>query len=396
MVYLRYRGSHLKTLWQSDAMAEEFRPMMARGWSCHLVLERLPEDLSWLQGFHDLGIQIHCITRPRSRFDWFCIQQSRRLFRRIGADIVVCENIHSSPMIAAAAAGVPVRIWIKRAMNSGFEQCQKAGFKNRLVPTVRLTAFLATRVAAVSRAVQQELIGLGVKPEKILLWPNPRQTTHLVPASDRMEVRERLGFAPDAVVFVSVGHAVAVKGWDLLIRAFAHVTKIDARARLLLVGSVERPDERAVGDALRKEVSCLNIVDSVVFTGHTGEVKAFLAAADVFVMSSRSEGFSFALIEGLEAGLPCVATRVGVAEDVIRPGHNGLLVERGREQPLAEAMITLCRDDALRRLLALNAFVPGCIPTLPEYAERLASDMEALRRNSEQKSPVTKNHSSHA
>ncbi len=359
-------------------MAGEFRPMAARGWSCHLVLERLPEDLSWLQGFHDLGVQIHCIARPRSRFDWRCIQEARRLFCRIGADIVLCENIHSSPMIAAAAAGVPVRIWIKRAMNSGFEQCEKPGFKNRLVPTVRLTALLATRVAAVSRAVQQELIGLGMKQEKILLWPNPRQTTHLVPASDRTKVRERLGFAPNAVVFVSVGHAVAVKGWDLLIRAFAQVVRIDSRARLLLVGSMERPEERAVGDALRKEVSCLNMVDSVVFTGHTGEVKAFLAASDVFVMSSRSEGFSFALIEGLEAGLPCVATRVGVAEDVIRPGHNGLLVERGQEQPLAEAMITLCRDDALRQRLALNAFVPACIPSLPEYAEHLASDMDIL------------------
>ena len=395
MVYLRYRGSHFKTAWQTDTMVAEFRPMAARGWACHLVLERLPEDLSWLQGFHDLGVQIHCISRPRGKFDWQCIRQACRLFRKIGADIVICENIHSSPMIAAAAARVPVRIWIKHAMNSCFEECRQPTFKDRISLTTRLSSFLATRVAAVSRAVQQEVIGLGVPGHKILLWPNPRQTGQLRPAGDRTRLRKSLGFAADDIVFVSVGHAVPVKGWDLLIGAFAQAAVADPRARLLLVGSMDRSEERAVAGALLADVARLNLTDRVTFTGHTEAVSSFLRASEVFVMSSRSEGFSCALIEGLEAGLPCIATRVGVAEDVIRPGHNGLLVERGQKQPLTEALITICRDDALRRRLALNAFVPGCIPTLPEYAELLANDIAALRLAG-QNPPVMKSHASHA
>ncbi len=396
MVYLRYRGSHFKTAWQTDTMVAEFRPMAARGWSCHLVLERLPEDLSWLQGFRELGVQIHCIPRPRRKFDLNCIRQARRLFRKIGADIVICENIHSSPMIAAALARVPVRIWIKHAMNSCFEECRQPKFKDRISLTTRLSSFLATRVAAVSKAVKQELIGLGVSEHKILLWLNPRQTGQWHPAGDRAGLRKSLGFAVDDVVFVSVGHAVPVKGWDLLVQAFAKVAAVDDRARLLLVGSMDRSEERAVAGALRADVARLNLTDRVTFAGHTEAVSSFLRASEVFVMSSRSEGFSYALIEGLEAGLPCVATRVGVAEDVIREGHNGLLVERGQEQPLAEALITLCRDDALRRRLALNAFVPGCIPTLPEYAERLAREMEGLRLTPGQNAPAMNNHSSHA
>jgi glycosyltransferase involved in cell wall biosynthesis len=395
MVYLRYRGSHFKTGWQADALLEEFRPMAKRGWGCHLVLEWLPEDLSWLQGYHELGVQIHCIPRPRSRFDWKCIAAARCLFRRLRPDIILCENIHSSPMIAAAAARVPVRIWIKHAMNSCFEECRQPGFKDRLMITTRLTCSLATRVLAVSGAVRTELTDLGISQEKILVRPNPRQFSYLPEAQGRAAIRTELGYATSDVVFVSVGHAVPVKGWDLLVQAFAKLAAVDARARLLLVGGISRSGETHFAAALKSAVDRMELGDRVHFTGHTPEIPSFLAASDVFVMPSRSEGFSCALIEGLEAGLPCIATRVGVAEDVIRPGHNGLLVERGQEQPLTEALITICRDDALRRRLALNAFVPGCIPTLPEYAELLANDIAALRLAG-QNPPVMKSHASHA
>ncbi len=370
--------------------------MAKRGWGCHLVLEWLPEDLSWLQGYHELGVQIHCIPRPRSRFDWKCIAAARCLFRRLRPDIILCENIHSSPMIAAAAARVPVRIWIKHAMNSCFEECRQPGFKDRLMITTRLTCSLATRVLAVSGAVRTELTDLGISQEKILVRPNPRQFSYLPEAQGRAAIRTELGYATSDVVFVSVGHAVPVKGWDLLVQAFAKLAAVDARARLLLVGGISRSGETHFAAALKSAVDRMELGDRVHFTGHTPEIPSFLAASDVFVMPSRSEGFSCALIEGLEAGLPCIAARVGIAEEVIRPGQNGLLVERGQEQSLAEAMITLCRDDALRRRLALNAVVPGCIPTLPEYAERLANDMEALRRTLGQIPPVMKSHASHA
>ncbi len=358
--------------------------MATRGWSCHLVLEWLPDDSSWIQGYHNLGVQIHCLARPRTRFDWKCIKDARRLLQRLRPDIILCENIHSSPMIAAAAARVPVRIWIKHAMNSCFEECRQPRFKDRLMITTRLTCSLATRVLAVSGAVRNELVDLGINKVKILVRPNPRQFSYLPEAQSRAAIRTALGYAGSHVVFVSIGHAVPVKGWDLLVQAFAKVAAVDTRARLLLVGGINRSGETHFAAALMAAVGRKGLDDRVRFTGHTPEIASFLAASDVLVMPSRSEGFSCALIEGLDAGLPCVAARVGIAEDVIRAGHNGLLVERGQEQPLAEALITICRDDDLRRRLALNAFVPGGIPTLPEYAEGLASDFEILV---ERKSP---------
>jgi len=380
MIYLRYRGSHFKTAWQTSTMVEEFRPMAARGWQCHMVLERMPEDASWLNGLLELGVQFHCQPRPRKRFDWHTIRQACRLFRRLRPDAVVCENIHSSPLLAAALAGVPVRVWIKHAMNAGFESGCPEGLRDRLMPSVRLSVALATRTLSVSRAVFDELRRLGIPERKLLLRPNPRHgLLQPVRADCRASARQKFGYGPQDLVFVSTGHAVPVKGWDLLLPAFAQTVAADPRARLLLVGGMDRPEERGFAENLRAAASRLKVADRVTFTGHTEDVAGCLAASDVFVMSSRSEGFSHALIEALEAGLPCIATRVGVAEDVIRPGANGILVERCQVAPLAEAMRELCRDDALRARMAAQASVPGSIPTLPDYAERLADDLASLR-----------------
>ena len=102
-----------------------------------------------------------------------------------------------------------------------------------------------------------------------------------------------------------------------------------------------------------------------------GSVSGSLAASDVFVIPSRSEGYCLALVEAMSAGLPCVCTRVGIAPDVIRHGWNGLLVDRENCKELAEALLLLTRDPQLRENLAREAAASKVAPSLGEYAERL-------------------------
>src|SRR5690606_5639725 len=114
--------------------------------------------------------------------------------------------------------------------------------------------------------------------------------------------------------------------------------------------------------------------DRIRFSGHVENVADYLHAADVFVMPSRSEGFSNALVEALEAGLPCIATRVGIAEDVIEHGHNGFLVERNQVETLSTAMDAILSDSTLRVRLASHAAAPAHVPTIRQYAAKLAED----------------------
>lgn len=379
-VFLRYWGSHFKSARAANVMAAEFQPLVRRDWKCHLVVERLPEDPDWMQGLEELGVEIHREARPVSKYDWKCALRVRRLCRRLGADILVCENMHLPPLFGAAMAGAPVRIWIKHAMNTSFEESLAPGWKEKLALSTRLSCALATRVITVSGAIRDELEEIGISRQKILVRPNPRRLGSGDALENRVVFRAGLGFDEDHVVITTVGHAVRVKGWDLLVRAFAQAASGDARLRLCLVGSLEHPEERKCFASLEADIARLEIKKKVIFTGHVQNVAAYLQAADLFVMPSRSEGCSYALIEALEAGLPCVATRVGVADEVIESGVNGFLVDRNDEAALADAIRKATSNDELRAVLAENACVPDSIPNLTDYGENLANDFEFLLR----------------
>jgi glycosyltransferase involved in cell wall biosynthesis len=376
-VILRYWGSHFKSRRQVALFAAELRPLIDRGWSCHMVVERKPDDSAWLQELLDMGVHIEYERRPRANFDSRSVWRVYCLCRRIGATVLHCDNLHTSPLLGAFLARVPVRVWSKRAMNSHFEEGRESTFRERLAFATRLSCLLATRVIAVSNAVKTELVALSVPAAKILLRHNPRRLGPLM-ESARGATRKSWGFAEADVVIVTIGHAVPVKGWDILLRAFCTVAQVEPRAKLVLVGSYGAGSEDPFVAEINRCVTTPILRGKVFFTGHISNVDAALQAADIYVSPSRSEGFSYALIEGLDAGLPCVASRVGIAEDAIQSGVNGLLVERGDETALADALSRLICDDELRKRFAHHARVPACIPTMEQYAERMAVDYETL------------------
>lgn len=342
------------------------------------MLERLPEDKSWLEKITVMGIQLHCVPRPASNWDYQALRRIRALCRRVRPHVVHCDNIHLVPLAAAWLARVPVRIWHKRSMNRAFEECRPVTLKDRISITTRLSCWFATRIIAVSNAVKAELVALRMPPEKIMVRINPRR---LGPVRSRLSptaLRQELGFGESDVVVVTAGRAAPVKGWDILVRAFRRVAEADPRARLLLVGSYEAPAENAFAKALKVYLAEQHLERRVRFAGYVGDLQPLLVANDLYVSPSRSEGNSNALIEALEMGLPCVATRVGDAAEAVRQGHNGLLVERGDAEGLARALLQLVKNDALRKQFAANATVPDSIPTLENYAEQLASDRDQL------------------
>ena len=378
LVLLRYWGSHFKFQRQVEAFVAEFRPLVRRGWRCHLVLEREPEDPAWLRELRELGVMIECMPRPRSNFDRRAVVGVFQLCRRLRPSLVVCTNMHSNTLLGAWLARVPVRLWCKEAMNSAFEEGLPPTWRNRLVLSVRISSFLATRVVAVSSAVKNELVQLGIAARRIVVRHVPRRLGRSGVTVDRGQIRRSLGVAEEHLVIATVGHAVPVKGWDVLVRAFAQVVAKVPRARLVLVGSISAGHEQKHHAELLAYLAGQNLSEKVIFAGHRPDVPAVLAAADLFVLPSRSEGCSYALIEALEAGRPCVITRVGAAQEVVRDGINGLIVERGDQAALAQGLTRLAQDDTLRQQFAAWAVIPDCIPTLETYSEQMAADYEAL------------------
>jgi glycosyltransferase involved in cell wall biosynthesis len=165
-------------------------------------------------------------------------------------------------------------------------------------------------------------------------------------------LRESLALPSQACVVLYVGRLEAVKGGDVLLRAWARLVD-ESGSRSLLLAMVGGGSERGRLIQLSRE---LGIASSVRFVGLSDRVSDWLHVADLFVLPSRSEGLSNALLEAMACGLPAVATAVGGTPEVIKDGMNGLLVPADDESALANALGHLVDDPDLARLLGAAAY----------------------------------------
>jgi len=147
------------------------------------------------------------------------------------------------------------------------------------------------------------------------------------------------------------------KGVDILIQALAKVFAEEKHVRLLVLGSGPMIGE------MENMVRSLNMKQSVEFVGFVNEVEEYLRKADLFILPSRTEGMSNALLEAMSYGIPCIATNVGGNGELmggegkeIRSGEfvtakNGLLVNADDVNGLSEAILYLLRHPEQREEL---------------------------------------------
>jgi glycosyltransferase involved in cell wall biosynthesis len=142
---------------------------------------------------------------------------------------------------------------------------------------------------------------------------------------------------------VMVGRLQAPKDALTLVRALAELPR-GAYEAVIVGDGPDRP-------ALESEVRRLGLASVVRLTGERNDVAQLLAASDVFVLSSRSEGLPLSILEAMAAGLPVVATNVGGVVELVLEGETGFLVPPGDPQSLVGALERLLDDSALRRRL---------------------------------------------
>ena len=207
---------------------------------------------------------------------------------------------------------------------------------------------LARSIVAVSEGVKQDLVRhFSIAPERIAVVPNPLDGERIRRAG-REAVHgdeERSG----SRLIVSVGRLVHLKGFDVLIRAFAKL-RLSPAPRLLIIGEGE---QRAELEALIAE---LDVRDRVALLGAQPNPWRYMARADVVALASRSEAFPNVIGEALALGRPVIATECspGVAEYLDR-GRYGMLVPPNDVDALAAGLHQLLSDESLRRRLAAAA-----------------------------------------
>ena len=203
------------------------------------------------------------------------------------------------------------------------------------------------RIVAVSQEIRRELASHGFGSDRIVDIPNGVDAVRFAPPADPEAARCAAGLGPDTVLFL--GRLDPQKGLDVALEAWAEVVRRRPGARLAVAG------EGPSGAALQGQAARLGLGDAVRFLGVSETPETLLQGSEVFLLPSRSEGMSNALLEAMATGLPCVATRIGGNGELLRHGENGLLIPPGDAGALAETLLGLLQDPALRRRLGSAA-----------------------------------------
>jgi teichuronic acid biosynthesis glycosyltransferase TuaC len=206
-----------------------------------------------------------------------------------------------------------------------------------LRPHLARTLKAAARVFSVSDSLRRLAIELGVPAEKTEVVGNGVDVERFHPV-DRAAARSRYGIPENAQVLVSVGALVERKGMHRVIDCLPALIQKHANLHYLIVGGGSpEGDSRA---ELTAQVARLGLAGRVHFLGPLppDELKWPLSASDVFVLSTRNEGWANVFLEAMACGLPVVATDVGGNAEVVCRDELGSIVPFGDEAALQQAL----------------------------------------------------------
>lgn len=164
-------------------------------------------------------------------------------------------------------------------------------------------------------------------------------------------LRARLELPATALLIGSLGNVRPAKDYASLIRAARRVVDASPSAHFVIAGDTQS----SLMPGLQALIAELGLGNHVHFLGHVSDSAEYLSQLDIFVLSSRSEGFSIATIEAMASSLPVVVTRCGGPEEIVVDGETGLMVEPENPQALATAILALIDEPALGTALSAAA-----------------------------------------
>lgn len=204
------------------------------------------------------------------------------------------------------------------------------------------------RLITVSEGLRGDLVNqLRIDPDKISAISNGVDLEEV-----QQKAREPLDHpwfaAGQPPVILGVGRLVAQKNFGMLVRAFASARKA-MPMRLLILGS--GPQQTM----LLRLAERLRLSKDVALPGHAANPFPYLSRASVFVLPSRWEGMSNALLEALASGCPAIATRCSGSAEILQDGKWGTLIPVENEDALASAIVQMLRNPPSRERLVRRA-----------------------------------------
>jgi glycosyltransferase involved in cell wall biosynthesis len=272
---------------------------------------------------------------PRNEIDLAAAWRLSRVLKQLMPDVIHAHDPHGVAMAATArsiASPSPMprliatrRIEFRVARNS-FSRWKYG----------QVDCFVA-----ISEAVRERLISDGIRREQTTVVHEGVDVERIVqlPAAN---VHAAFFLPTHAPIVGNIGALVAQKGQQHLIDAAAIVVRAVPDSRFVICGDGElRP-------ALEEQIKRKHLERHVLLAGFRPDVLELLKGFDLFALSSLQEGLCTSLVDAMAASKAAVATQVGGVPEVVAAGKTGFLVPPRNHEAMADRIITLLKDDALR------------------------------------------------
>jgi glycosyltransferase involved in cell wall biosynthesis len=270
------------------------------------------------------------------------VRALRKLIRQTRPDVALALMTNANVVLALACRGMPgVRAVGSEHIFPGqvhtpaiWEALRRMHYRG-LHAVVALTSECAQWILSHTSAKKAPVI------PNVAGWPLPVQEP-VVPTQTLCR--------PGRKVLLGVGRLTEQKDFGLLINVFGRIAARYPEWDLVILGRGPQHEE------LLRQVQSAGLADRAFLPGVVGNLGQWYEAADMYVMSSRFEGFPNTLAEALAHGLPAISFDCDTGpRDIIRHGVDGMLVPAGDGDALAEALGTVMADDDLRARMAARA-----------------------------------------
>jgi L-malate glycosyltransferase len=311
-----------------------------------------------------LGIEVHAFSMKSIfslsalRFFFWLTWRIRRTRTTIVQSYLFLENLIGP--LSARLGGARIVITGRRTVDDWESPRHRQAY--------RLTRGLVDHIAVVSPEVAESVYKLeGTPPSRVTIIRNAQSRETLLARADSSEdalLADLDRKFAGGFVFGTVGNVRPIKGHDIFVQAFERVHRRHPGTHLVIVGGIPPgPPE------IEKLIASLGLTEVVHLPGLRANIAGFMDRFSVFVLPSRAEGMSNALLEALILGKPVIATSYGLPK-----GADGLdvvlSVPPGEVDALEEAMERVMTDDALRASLASRGRV---------YAEATMNEARMVR-----------------
>ena len=300
---------------------------------------------NWLAGrARENGLE-PVIAPARGSFNLRYLRQIAGIAHEVDADLI-CAHLYGSA-IYASMVGIIHSIPVVSVFHGGPDISTGDRFTSIKSSIVRRGS---RQVVFVSESLREKLAGtLKIPASRSTVIPNGIDTAAFRRGRDA-SIRNELRLPPNAILVGAIGNIRPAKAYDTFLRA-ARVL-VDRSDRFYFVVAGEYGGTLA--EDLMRLRNQLHLEDRFFFLGLRSDIPNVLHNLDVFVLSSKSEGFSIACVEAMACGVPVVATRCGGPQEILS-NDSGLLVAPGDADALAHAIYRVANEPELATNLAQSA-----------------------------------------